>query len=203
MRETHRNRVVRGFSLVEILVVLAIAGILAAIGFAAFSGIGKGNNLNMAEQMMQGHLNLARQTALTQNRPVEVRLYSLPEDGGGASYRAIGMMLLEDDGTPRPVERVKTFPSQVIASNDPSFTNWPAGTASSQANEVPGQGTLDYLVLQFRPNGATSTAPTGDEPGWTITLLNPRDPAAAGGLPANYVTLQISPQTGIVRSFRP
>jgi prepilin-type N-terminal cleavage/methylation domain-containing protein len=64
----------KGFSLVEMLVVLTVVSILALLAVAGFSSTREANIANGA-QMVKGALKLARQIAVAQNRVTEVRFY--------------------------------------------------------------------------------------------------------------------------------
>lgn len=62
----------RAFSLVELLVVIALIGLLAAIGLPALKGFGSGNAMNAAVRQVLDDLALARLTALNSRTRVSV-----------------------------------------------------------------------------------------------------------------------------------
>jgi prepilin-type N-terminal cleavage/methylation domain-containing protein len=66
------GRRVRAFTLVELLVVMAIIAILATVGLPALRGIGKGNRMNAATRQVLDDLALARLKAISSRSPVYV-----------------------------------------------------------------------------------------------------------------------------------
>jgi uncharacterized protein (TIGR02596 family) len=75
---------IRGFTLLELMVVMLIIGITAAFLIPAASTIVKGSQVVQASQIITDQFSLARQYALSTNHPVELRLirYADPEVPG-------------------------------------------------------------------------------------------------------------------------
>ena len=61
---------VGAFTLVELLVVMAIIAILASVGLPALRGIGKGNRMSGAVRQVMDDLALARLRAISSRSPV-------------------------------------------------------------------------------------------------------------------------------------
>lgn len=62
----------KGFTLVELLIVLAIAAVILAIAVPNVSGVMEANRLQTATAMLAGKLAEARMNALKRNRPVSL-----------------------------------------------------------------------------------------------------------------------------------
>lgn len=199
----------RGFTLPELLVVIAVIGILAALIAPAFGPLVRSSNITKASSLITDEFNLARQLALTQNRDVEVRFYRLPSrnDPSNVQFRAFRSHLLDgtDPAKSKPLSKVRTFPDGVIISDSAVFsslldTNL---TARKGVEAIPGiPGDTPYTSFLFRANGGTNLAPISGN--WFITVYTENVPVnQKTGLPDNYFVAQVDPVTGRVRTFRP
>jgi uncharacterized protein (TIGR02596 family) len=70
----------RGFSLIEMLVVVAIVVMLLALATPALTRTLQSSRLSAAGEAMIGSISEAQQTALTANTPVDIRFFSFMED---------------------------------------------------------------------------------------------------------------------------
>ncbi len=205
----------KGFSLVELLVVLAITAILAAISVPAISSAMSFSKLNGAEQAVMGHFSFARQSALASNRAVEVRFYKISDYKGTLVYGAMQSFRQDTDVSGNAVSVALSkpyfFPNPIVIVSDASASSLmvPATSGASflQSGDAgfdsshplpPPHGVRPYTSFCFRPNGQTDLTGTS-----TITLASEVAPVVAHSLPANFITLQIDAVNGTVRVFRP
>jgi uncharacterized protein (TIGR02596 family) len=204
-----------GFTLIEMLVVLAIIALLAALAIPGFLAITRGSNLTTAGDFLRDGLEMARQTAAAKNSTVEVRIYQLPATSTSAptDYRAFQVFLKGTETVPTytPVTAIIYFPQAIILSTDPTKTsfltlsNQPNPGASPPANALPVSlpvyGTnYNYLYFTYTPGGGTNLDPTLQ---WFATLVPKNASAGNGGLPADFVTVTVDPIMGNARIYRP
>lgn len=213
-----RGRRCRAFSLVELLVVLAVMGFLAVIAAAAFTHIARSAGLNAGGNLLLDQLNLARQTAIAKNAQVEFRIYELPPDDAKTDeapsvYRAFQSFLISSDGLQtNAVSRANFLPkgiriapeeevSTLLQAKSPPYLA-SGTTAGVRVGNYP-PTVYNYVAFHFKPDGTTDLG-TAVSQNWYLSLAGEKERAAAGSqLPANFITLQLDPKTGRVRMFRP
>jgi uncharacterized protein (TIGR02596 family) len=207
LQEIHPMK--RAFTLLELLVVVAILIILAALTIPAMNSMGRASSLSNGTQAITGALELARQTAVTQNRPVEVRFYKLPEDGQPTGpltdYRSLQLFLVDSESTNAVAKPVKLSAPVIITpdvatSSLMDETAFPEQPAADGVNVPPGGANYRYRSFRFKPDGGTDLPMNGK---LFFTLAAKNDPIKANGLPANFATIQIEPLTGRTKVLRP
>lgn len=201
---------VSAFSLVEVLVVIAIMAVLMAVMVPATSSLMGGLNVGRSAGMVTDELNFARQTALSRNRDVEVRIYKLGSkvDANDKQFRAFRSFLIDgvDPAGWKPLSRLKQLPEPIIISDSTAYsTLLDAANVGkdclTKGNEVlPGSGGTDYISFLFRADGGTSLKPITEN--WYLTLYSAKGNDGSA-LPKNYFTAQVDPVTGRTRSYRP
>ncbi len=195
----------RAFTLVELLVVVAIVLILAALAVPAFNSIGQSQALTAGLNTVVDNLKSARQMALAQNRVVNVRFYKIPgEAGGDPAYRALKVFKLDESGVqPDAVSKLQRFSGNVVISDDVQFTTIPDAIDTNGAiatEDLPGAPAVPYKSVSFTPSGATTLGPNSL---WFLSLKS-ENAAPVSGKPAiNFATVQIDPINGAVKVFRP
>jgi uncharacterized protein (TIGR02596 family) len=181
------NRRRSAFSLVELLIVVAIIGIIAGFGIPAVQGVLRGSALTQAASQLTDNLGLARQHAISRNRVVEVRFYRFGDqevpgekvdDPTTGSFRALQYFEINEAGIILPVGKYQRLPDTMMMNpgetlstllGDTAFvTNHLVKSSDSAFNkslnpELPrGVGhKYDYVWFRFNPDGTTDLPPLG------------------------------------------
>jgi uncharacterized protein (TIGR02596 family) len=208
------------FSLVELLIVVAIMAVLALLAAPAASTIVKGSRLTQAGQMVSGQLGMARQAALTKNRPVEVRFYQYSDPnepgetaGNAASgkFRAIQcfeVTTTSANTTYTALTKMGRLPEGIVMNKSATLStligNAPVTTTGSALNVNIPRANQAYNVcaFQFRPDGSTDLPKSGTDK-WFLTLHDKNVEDSVAEVPANFTTIQIDPFNGHIKTFRP
>lgn len=193
----------QAFSLVELLVVIALVGLLAVLAVPALNSVMRGSNINIAGQTIIDELALARQDAVSRNRDVMVRFYYMT-NSSSPGWRAMRRWYIEQ-GTNGPVTNsvgrlIKIPEGIIIASNNnlsPLITAM-TNSVSTGTESIAGYGSASYVGFRFRANGSLDNTVTAANGYLTIKAANDTDET-----PKNYFTIQLNPLTGKALIFRP
>jgi uncharacterized protein (TIGR02596 family) len=203
----------RAFTLVEMLVVLAIVAILSALSIRALSSIMNSYNLTSASQTVLGQLTYARQNALANNRAVQIRFYQIADYKGNAVYRAVQAFLENTDSSGNtiitPITKPYFLPTGIwmVYSASAKTASTLLATSTSGAGTSMGDttnplplpyGASPYIYFHFRPTGQTDLSTSS-----LLTIARETDPIIANNLPANFITLQIDAVNGNVQAYQP
>lgn len=219
----HRLKQKRAFTLIELLVVAAIIAVLAVAVVPSIRGISTSYSLTSAADQVAGLFNLARQTAVAKNRPVQIRIYKMPAStpGGQDEYRLIGAVMVDptDPAKDTWVDKLRLLPSGVIfddGSRDDDYSSLIAlaGTANdSVPRKIPAVSSgvpplvrgRPYIFFTIRPDGSTDLELASNQ-AWTLSLRSHRDTGEDSTTPRpanNFVTLMVDPVLGTIKAFRP
>ena len=190
----------RAFSLIELLVVMAIFAVLASLGMVAFQSTSQGTALARTGQDVADTIVLARQQAMARNRRVEIRFLKWPAAGGATAFRAVQAWSVRDDqGTLEPLTRVSLFPNGVIVADTVQLSPLLQSPPAAQGRQTYGGQERDYCAFTILASGALEG--TTAEDASYLTLINERD--AAQVEPANFSAVAVNPITGETSLFRP
>jgi type II secretory pathway pseudopilin PulG len=144
-----------GFSIVDMLVTVALIGTMAAIAAPAISNVTDGIKLGQAARGVERELQAARLKAVTSNRPIRVR-FNCPVNGSYRLVELIGSASAPDPldasttrcqeasypvpaGDNNPITRpnhdgaTRVLPDDVTFGSAPTLEFWPDGSVHKQA----------------------------------------------------------------------
>ena len=177
----------RAFSLVELLVVISVIAIIAAFAVPAVTTMIRGSQLTQGSQLVNDQLSLARTSALSRNRSVEVRFYKYgdPETPGEQArnpvtgfFRSLQIFEVLDNGALLPAGPITRLPSNVIMNEGALSTilddreRAHITTPTSSDPEMPDTEIgrrYHYTSFRFLPDGSTDLPPNG-----TLTATDKR-----------------------------
>jgi uncharacterized protein (TIGR02596 family) len=195
------------FSLVELLVVVAIIAILAGLSVTGFNSILRSSRLDQAGRAVLDEINLARQVASARNENVELRFIRRPRDDGSGSnvYWQVQSGVLSVTGTTTnfsPLRPAASLPAGTAMETNATLSPLLAwGQEKTQTNP-----NYKFVALTVRPTGEVepvNTPPVNALPQWCITIVPERQMGQPLAQIADFVTIQIDPLTSRPRSYRP
>jgi uncharacterized protein (TIGR02596 family) len=198
----------RGFTLIEILVVLTVLAVLITAATPAVTGMMKSSRLTTAGDLVLNHLVEAQLTAITESTDVEVRLYEIPDIGSADQtplMRGLQLYALRpdpadaNDSTFQAATPLLRLEHGLVISMDRRLSS----VLGLKLKEDASPGILhgrQYVAFRFHSDGSTDLVPS--EP-WFLTLLDQDSANGKKQPPANYFTIQIDPINGKLRTFRP
>ncbi|WP_081888072.1 Verru_Chthon cassette protein D [Verrucomicrobium sp. BvORR034] len=208
-----------GFTLIELLLVVTIMALMLSLTAGVSQGVVNSMNFRQAIQNVKTQLDTARQTAMTKNRPVIVRITEERDDLGALSWRGVQIGMVEAVVDPSATGYQRPLPGsyepEFKAASSPErlpsgFVFHPSDAYSTLLGEHPSvaSGTVagpdgglrKYQEFVFLPDGRCAL-PAGQS--WTLTVVRERDvTASADDLPADFATIQIDSRTARARVYR-
>ena len=136
------------FTLLELVIVLAIIGLVTVMTVPGFVGMMRGRHLTSAANLVHAALNGARNIAVTQRKPYGL-VFDIAEGKMG---------VFENGDTSNPLQRKANFLPQVV-SFDTTYDGPDADTDPDW--NVPDSNSDGYDEVIFRPDGSvdSSTSP--------------------------------------------
>jgi type IV fimbrial biogenesis protein FimT len=142
----------RGFSLVELMLTVAVLGTLVAVGLPVMKDMSESIKLNEASRMVERELQTARLQAVSKNRVLRVRL-NCPAMGYIRTVEVTGSATI-DDATDRCMGTRFPFPApDTDLLTEPNF--------DGPVHVLPNDAAVSSLVLQFSPDGTAASVAAG------------------------------------------
>jgi uncharacterized protein (TIGR02596 family) len=188
--ERRMNR--RAFSLIELLVVVAIVAMLATLAAGAFSSVAQANKIRQAGETLLDGIESARQLAAVRGRTTELRIL---KKSGDAHYSGLQVWFASPA---EPAARRITLPESVVLIDDSSLSPWLANMSAGTVSI--GGAAMAYRAFKVRPSGAIEPAPS-DPNSLYLTVAAAQSPT--GSTPANFATVQVNPNTARPLLYRP
>jgi len=187
------------FSLVELLVVVAIIGIMASIAVPAFSSISAASGITRGGQLLGDQIILARQEATTRNRDVEVRLIDMT-NGISSGITGIQLWVGDESGNFSPLGKLQKLPESVVVSSNTLYSPLLNLGNGTMTNSGPAAN-CPYKAFRIRATGSPSGSSAISAANNFLTIILERD--ASKTTPDNYYSVSVNPVTSKVKIYRP
>jgi len=186
-----------GFSLIELLVVVAIIGLLAAFTVPAFSSIGQARGVTEAAFQISSAIELARSEAVS--RQTFVWLGIQPQTNSGNLDLRVGIVYSKDGTTNTAAANLQPLSRPLIIQRVGLSENATLGAATFSIGQVAFQNSLTFTPLG---EVMTKAAPLPAD-GFSTNLSLPLQQARGTNLLTNNsFTIQIDGSVGIPTSIQ-
>lgn len=187
-----------GFSLVELLMVITIVMVLFGMVAVGFNSILQSSRMEQAGRILVDEINLARQTAATQNRSTEIRFFREVRQDGSSGVpifwrMQVGTRGKTEDAEFEPVKGMTQLPQGIALA--------PEGALSSILAAAGGDAEVSVVI---RPTGILEPrAGLSLKDEWFVTLVPERQLGQGLGDLKDFITVQMDPITARPSLFRP
>jgi len=196
-----RRRARRSFTLLELLMVLVVTIIVLALAMGGYAAMIQSSAVTTGADMISDLLSEGRTEAVAQNMEVEVRIYDLPlQPGGAAVYDALQLHWIKSDGTTPPVANLLLLSSWVVI--DTTSTHSPLIASNTQAatpDATDARLNGNTRVFHFLPDGSTDLNPATN---WFMTV-RPASQSDPNHFPSNWGCIAVDAATGRTQIYRP
>jgi len=195
----HRN-VSKGFSLLELLVVIACMCILLGLAVPAFSHFGRAVNTSKSINDVVGLLEFARTYAKASNARVQIGFYS---DASGLKVAVISGREIDKFTAITPIRRFPEVRLAVAPTTNRPAADMNLAEASGNvldAFNMPGQ--IFDRVIEFNTRGGARVLKDGLVRRIEIGLLPNLNGITPSGMTNQFGAVQINGLSGIVEVFR-
>ena len=226
-----RTRSIRAFTLIEMLVVVAIVVLLLAFSQPALSRTLMASKLSGAGESLMGAISEAQQLAFANNLPVDLRFFKTPNAfGENAAYRSYQIFKITQVTTGMGVDatieevlvpsgNLVNLPENILIVADDELSPAFQGEGLPDTREDSGNGYsgvqgATYQAWRFMPDGSCRKVGQSQNQMATLTYQNltqsfftitseSGQPITVANLPKNFFTIQVDPFTGKARSYKP
>jgi uncharacterized protein (TIGR02596 family) len=179
----------RGFSLIELLAVVAVLGILLVLVTTAFNSIATSSSITQSTNLISGQIELARQLAAVRNRTIELRFLKKT----GEPFSALQLWW---PGLNQSAEKPVVLPQGTLLNE--SLSPW-LSTMANGTVPVGAWSNATYRSFAIRPSGALEPPPAAASRTNLFLTISAREEAN----PSNYATIQVNPDTSRPILYRP
>lgn len=151
----YKSPVQSGFTLIELMVTLAVAAVVLTLGVPSFRDTIRSNRLTVNANSFIGALNLARSEAIKRGMRVSVRKTSTNWESGWQVFTDSGTFGTQD-GTDETLRVYDALPSNYTLRGNNNFTNFISFTPNGQSNNMGSFAICDNSSGSNTPASGTS-----------------------------------------------